>query len=252
MLTKLLLIEDQASLRENIAEILTLNGYQVVTAEDGRQGISQAVLDPPDLIICDVMMPKLDGYQVLEIVRSTPALVRTPFIFLTAKTDRTDLRHGMDSGADDYLTKPVASRDLIMAIESRLRHKQQWMTVEKLPILYRTNIRGYNDKGSMTLLTEDCLYFFTQKRRYYVLHPLGTFQLSGTIEDLATQLDPVQFFRVNRKEIIHRNTIQRYTYWQEGKYCLFLLIGERTSEVILPRARYRLFLDWLQSSSKKQ
>ncbi len=243
---KLLLIEDQPILRENTAELIRQHGYQVATAGDGRDGIAQAVLTPPDLIICDIMMPNLNGYQVLEIVRATPVLVRTPFIFLTAKADHADLRQGMNLGADDYLTKPFTSRDLLTAIESRLRHKQQWLAQETPPVDYLTSIRGFSVRGSMMLRAEDCFYFFTQCREYHVVHPLGTLRINNTLDELITRLDPSQFFRVNRSEIIHRNTIERYAYWQQGKYCLSLSLGAQAREVILPRARYRAFLDWLQ------
>ncbi|GAB3639835.1 response regulator [Spirosoma arcticum] len=251
MPTKLLLIEDQATLRENIAELISLHGYQITTAGDGRQGITQALLDPPDLIICDVMMPQLNGYEVLEIVRATPVLVRTPFIFLTAKADRTDLRVGMNLGADDYLTKPFLITDLLAAIEGRLLHKHQWLNSEKPLTSYLTSIQGYNDRGSMMLSTDACFYFFTQNRSYHVLHPLGTFRINKNIEKLVTQLNPLQFFRVNRNAIIHRSTVHCYAYWQDGKYCLTLLAGRQSSEVILPRARYRSFLTWLQSGAGK-
>ncbi|NEU70127.1 response regulator transcription factor [Spirosoma agri] len=247
MLPKLLLIEDEDNLRENIAELLSINGYHVMSALDGQQGLAQAALEPPDLIICDILMPNQNGYEVLEIVRSTPALTNTPFIFLTAKSDRLDLRHGMNLGADDYLTKPVASVDLIKAIESRLRYKKQWIPPEKPSTSYLTTLKVYNDRGSMTLRAEECLYFFTKERRYYVIHPQRTYQLNKSLEDLTAQLDPQQFFRVNRKEIIHRKTIQHFAYWQDGKYCLFLQLGNQTREVILSKARYRVFINWLQS-----
>ena len=251
MPTKLLLIEDENTLRENIAELLCIKGYQVASAVDGRQGLSQALLAPPDLIICDILMPNLNGYELLEIVRKTPALVRIPFIFLTAKSETTDIRQGMNQGADDYLTKPTAITDLIKAIESRLLHRKQWMitapgVTENHPANYLATIGVYTDKGNTTLRTEDCLYFFTKERRYYVVHQKDTYQLNKSLDKLSEQLDPVQFFRVNRKEIIHRKTLRHYTYWGDGKYCLFLQHDTKTQEVILPRARYREFLSWLQ------
>ncbi len=125
MNTQLLLIEDDQQIRENVAELLTLKGYQVDTACDGQQGIVRAMLNRPDLILCDVMMPQVDGYQVLEAMRTNHSLATVPFIFLTAKADSTDLRRGMNLGADDYLTKPFTSGDLIAAIESRLGQEKR-------------------------------------------------------------------------------------------------------------------------------
>jgi CRP-like cAMP-binding protein len=102
----ILLIEDHEIIRENTAEILELAGYRVLTAENGKVGIEKALAGRPDLVICDIMMPVLDGYGVLHIFNQNPQLAGVPFIFLTAKTERADLRRGMELGADDYLTKP--------------------------------------------------------------------------------------------------------------------------------------------------
>jgi len=120
----ILLIEDNEALRENTAEILELAGYAVVTAENGKVGVEQALAAKPDLVICDIMMPVLDGYGVLHIFNQNPQLSGVPFIFLTAKTERTDLRRGMELGADDYLTKPFDETELLSAITSRLNRFQ--------------------------------------------------------------------------------------------------------------------------------
>ncbi|GAB4024496.1 hybrid sensor histidine kinase/response regulator [Spirosoma koreense] len=125
MATKLLVIEDEFQIRENMAELLTLKGYVVDTAANGREGIMQALLNRPDLILCDVMMPLLDGYQVLDAIRTNRSLATVPFIFLTAKADPTYVRRGMVLGADDYLTKPLVIRDLLAAIESRLDQEKR-------------------------------------------------------------------------------------------------------------------------------
>jgi CRP-like cAMP-binding protein/ActR/RegA family two-component response regulator len=120
-MTKILLIEDNAELRENTGEILTLAGYEVVTASNGKVGVDMVQKEHPDLIICDIMMPELDGYGVLHILSRKPETAAIPFIFLTAKTEKTDIRKGMELGADDYLTKPFDDTSLLNAIESRLK-----------------------------------------------------------------------------------------------------------------------------------
>lgn len=120
-MTKILLIEDSLDLRENTSEILTLANYDVVTAENGKIGIEMVTKEKPDLIICDIMMPELDGYGVLHILSRKPETATIPFIFLTAKTEKTDIRKGMELGADDYLTKPFSDTSLLNAIETRLR-----------------------------------------------------------------------------------------------------------------------------------
>jgi DNA-binding response OmpR family regulator len=118
---KILIIEDNPEVRENTKEILELAGYEVLTAPNGKLGVENAQKEKPDLIICDIMMPELDGYGVLHILNKKPETAGLPFIFLTAKTEKTDIRKGMNLGADDYLTKPFDDTDLLNAIEARLR-----------------------------------------------------------------------------------------------------------------------------------
>jgi DNA-binding NarL/FixJ family response regulator len=122
---KILVIEDEAEMRRNVETILRLEGFQVKTANDGRAGLARARAELPALIICDVMMPELDGHQVLHALRNEPETMNIPFIFLTAKGEQADFRTGMDLGADDYLTKPVAREDLLRAIAARLRRQEQ-------------------------------------------------------------------------------------------------------------------------------
>lgn len=117
----LILIEDNNEIRENTAEILELAGYKVKTAANGKLGVELALQEKPDLIICDIMMPVLDGYGVLHLLNKNPALTGIPFIFLTAKAERTDMRKGMEMGADDYITKPFNDIELLNAVESRLK-----------------------------------------------------------------------------------------------------------------------------------
>jgi len=118
---KILLIEDNDDVRENTAEILELSNYEVIVAENGKVGVEKALSHLPDLIICDIMMPELDGFGVLHAIQKHAPLKNTPFIFLTAKTERGDFRKGMELGADDYLTKPFSGTELLNAVESRLK-----------------------------------------------------------------------------------------------------------------------------------
>lgn len=118
---RILLIEDNLDVRENIAEILELAGYQVDSAENGKIGVGLANENPYDLVLCDIMMPELDGYGVLHILNKNPKTSSIPFIFLTAKAEKGDFRKGMSMGADDYLTKPFEEADLLDVIELRLQ-----------------------------------------------------------------------------------------------------------------------------------
>lgn len=121
---KILLIEDNNDVRENTAEILTLAQYNVITAINGKVGVELAQKEKPDLIICDIMMPVLDGHGALHLLSKNEETASIPFIFLTAKAERNDFRKGMEMGADDYLTKPFDDVELLNAIESRLKKNE--------------------------------------------------------------------------------------------------------------------------------
>jgi len=120
----ILVIDDNTDIRENTSEILELAGYKTFTAENGKQGVEIAVKEKPAVIVCDIMMPELDGYGVLHLLRKNQETQNIPFIFLTAKTERSDFRKGMEMGADDYITKPFDDIELLNAVEVRLRKSQ--------------------------------------------------------------------------------------------------------------------------------
>jgi DNA-binding NarL/FixJ family response regulator len=130
---KILVIEDEAEMRRNLLTVLKLENFHAIGAENGRVGIELAKKEKPHLVLCDVMMPEVDGYEVLQALREEPATVTIPFIFLTAKGEKRDVRSGMNLGADDYLTKPVAKTDLLNAIVSRLARAVQQATPEFKP-----------------------------------------------------------------------------------------------------------------------
>ncbi len=121
---KILLIEDNPDVRDNTSEILELADYEVYTAENGKIGVMSAKEIHPDLIVCDIMMPELDGYGVLRMLNKIPETASIPFIFLTAKSENSDFRKGMNLGADDYITKPFTDLELLDAIEMRLRKSE--------------------------------------------------------------------------------------------------------------------------------
>lgn len=136
---RILIIDDFTDIRENIAEILTLAGFETFTAENGKKGVELALQHMPDLIICDIMMPELDGYGVLHLLKRNPETEHIPFIFLTAKAERTDFRKGMEMGADDYITKPFDDIELLNAVEIRFR--KQKVLQEK----YSQDEKGVNE-----------------------------------------------------------------------------------------------------------
>lgn len=122
-MSKVLVVEDNNEIRENIVEILELAEYEVIVAKNGKRAVEMATADLPDIILCDIMMPELDGYEVLFLLNKNPDTNTIPFIFITSKSERLDLRKGMEMGADDYLTKPFGRLELLSAIEMRLKKK---------------------------------------------------------------------------------------------------------------------------------
>lgn len=130
---KILVIEDEPEMRRNLLTILKLEGFTGSSAEDGRSGLQRVKAEQPDLVLCDVMMPGMNGHEVLEALRADPATANIPFIFLTARGDKIDQRLGMNLGADDYLTKPVGKADLLTTIAARLRRAEQQANQEFKP-----------------------------------------------------------------------------------------------------------------------
>jgi CRP-like cAMP-binding protein/CheY-like chemotaxis protein len=121
MKNSILIIEDNTDMLENTAELLELAGYNIFKASNGKDGLAAARKNKPDLVLCDVMMPLLDGYGVLQAFENIPEMVGVPFVFTTAKSEKSDFRKGMDLGADDYLTKPFSGDDLLKVVSSRLK-----------------------------------------------------------------------------------------------------------------------------------
>ncbi len=154
---KILLIEDNDEVRENTAEILELSNYEVIVAANGKIGVEKALEYLPDLIICDIMMPVLDGYGVLHAVHKNDSLKNIPFIFLTAKTERSDFRKGMELGADDYITKPFTGTELLNAVDGRIR---------KIDLLKQELLPGMEGLGSLmqTSLGKDQLKRLAENR----------------------------------------------------------------------------------------
>lgn len=144
-MAKILFIEDNDEIRENASEILELGGYDVFTAENGKVGFETALQIEPDIIICDIMMPILDGYGLLALINKNEKLKNIPFIFLTAKSSREDFRKGMEMGADDYITKPFTEIELLNAIEVRLNKKES---------INRTKIQQSNDADVNDLIQD--------------------------------------------------------------------------------------------------
>jgi len=198
MKDRILLIEDNQDIRENTAEILELANYEVFTAENGKAGIESALQNNPDIIICDVMMPVLDGYGVLHLISKNEKLSEIPFIFLTAKSERSDFRKGMEMGADDYITKPFTDIELLNAVEQRLKK------VALLKKNYPADADGmqemlneFGGKNALHAITENRQEnHFKKKQVIYMAgnHPQKLFYVkSGKIKTYVTNEDGKDF-----------------------------------------------------------
>jgi CheY-like chemotaxis protein/CRP-like cAMP-binding protein len=195
---KVLVIEDNRDILENTAEILELSHYQVYAACNGKEGMEKALDNKPDLILCDIMMPELDGYGVLHMMQKNPDLQDIPFIFLTAKTEKDEIRRGMSLGADDYITKPFDPTDLLNAVEGRLKkveairqHVQDGMTsVHDLPDITR------GEKALQNFLEGRHFDQFKKKQRIYNEgnHPIRLYFLQkGKVKIYKTNDDGKEF-----------------------------------------------------------
>src|SRR5712664_4106898 len=150
MLTKILIIEDDPALRRGLALTLKSEGYRVTEAENGRAGLEAAGNELPDLVLCDVTMPEMDGYAVVEQLRRIPALASTPFIFLTARGEHADVRKGMNLGADDYLTKPFTRTELVEAVTVRLKKLAVWREALAQQLIVGGDLLRRRFRGSLT------------------------------------------------------------------------------------------------------
>lgn len=189
-----LFIDDNAELRENMSEILELAHYKVLLAENGIEGVELAIKQKPDIIICDIMMPELDGYGVIHLLQKNPDTQSIPFIFLTARTERLDVRKGMDLGADDYITKPFSGTELLNAVEGRL--KKSDLVKQKITLELSGLADVINERGSITLKRafdegQDCCDYKAKERIYSAgHHPYRLYYLvAGKVKVYRTNSD---------------------------------------------------------------
>lgn len=187
---KILVIEDNEDVRENICELLELSGYEVTDAANGKIGIKKVLESMPDLILCDIMMPELDGYGVLQILNNNPKLNHIPLIFLTALADKSDIRKGMGKGAEDYIMKPYSEVDLLEAIELRLK-KTDRRVISSKEVNISSIIEAYlsnnqntagNFKDDVEFSENEHLFYEGQNQRWVYYIQDGIVRLYATSE----------------------------------------------------------------------
>lgn len=217
-MTKILLLEDDPGVRLPVVDLLETANYTVLTAEDGRAGIELARKEKPDLIVSDIMMPEMDGYEVFEALQKDPLTAVIPFIFLTAKTDPADIREGLGLGADDYITKPFEPEALLDAVDTRLEKyrkiSEAALKAEDNPDYDQIFIKDgescwFVEYEKIRLLESEDNYvriFFDDEK------PL----VSRTLNYLEERLPAKLFFRANRKQIINLKWIRHIQPWFNG------------------------------------
>ena len=234
---KVLLIEDEYTVRVSIRELLESSGYKVFAASDGIEGVQLAKEITPDIIICDVMMPKLNGFEVFENLRQEPGLSTIPFIFLTAKAEIQDIREGMELGADDYVIKPFKAASLLKVIETRL---EKYEAIQQ----QKQDDGDKTDKKTAPLTENDRLFVNVNNKPQIIrvgdilcIKANGEYSTvilsSGTklllrklMKQWEDQLPESIFLRIHRSTIVNINQIEKIEKWYNRSYIIFLKNSE--------------------------
>jgi two-component system LytT family response regulator len=214
----ILILEDDENVRLPVVDLLEAERYKVVAAKDGKEGLNLARELKPDLILSDIMMPELDGYEVFSELQKDPLTAVIPFIFLTARTDPADVREGLGLGADDYITKPFEQDDLLEAIRVRLdkyrRISEAALSADSNPDYDQIFIK---DGESCWFVEYDKIRLLESEDNYVrVFFDKDKPLISRTLNYLEERLPAKHFFRANRKQIINLKWIRHIQPWFNG------------------------------------
>lgn len=209
---KVLLIEDDPNIRSNIADLLELNDYSVFSTDNGNEGIKLAQEIAPDLIICDIMMPRMSGYEVKTSLSSNEKTAKIPFVFLTAKADMTDLRKGMMMGADDYIVKPFVKEELLKSVSVRLQRfedmNEQAETMEQKKISDKILINA--DKNTHLVEIRNIAYIESDGNYSNVFLRDGkTYNVKKILKEWEKILPQDIFRRIHQSTIINFNLVKK-------------------------------------------
>lgn len=227
---KIIVIEDDSSVRENLIQILTANGYNVKGKGSGKEGIELIIKEVPELIICDIMLPDISGYEILEFLNNSTKFKTTPFIFLTAKVEMSDLRKGMNLGADDYLTKPFHIKDLLEVVKIRInKSKLRTSDISRLSINSNRKIdlnqRLFLQGGGSAkfVIVSDIKYINSEGASTYVhISESNKILINKLLKDWEKILPVEYFVRINKTTIVNINFVQKVEKWFHNSYRLFL------------------------------
>ena len=227
---KIVIIEDDPNVRDNIKKILTYEGYETFGAATGEEGIEKIPEINPDLIICDIMLPDISGYDILETLNNSPKFKLIPFIFLTAKVEMDDLRRGMNLGADDYLTKPFHVKDLLEVVKVRISKSKLKLTnlnlsESKTSKQLQTDQRIFMPEGSSAqfIIVGDIIYIASEGSSTIVSHKDGhKIRIRKLLKEWEEVLPEKVFVRINKSTIVNLNMITKVEKWFNKSYRVFL------------------------------
>jgi DNA-binding LytR/AlgR family response regulator len=231
MSAKILIIEDEKIVRENVSLLLSEEGYTVFTAKEGNEGIKLAKKELPDLIICDIMMDGKDGYTVIKELSLNNSTKTIPFIFLTAKVEKNDIRMGMNLGADDYLFKPFDSNDLLKSISIRLKRidqlKAEIDNVKAAPKQNKYNIDDkifiqVNNKAHLIKISDIICIDAEKQYTSLKLADGKSYLLRKSISIWETLLPVKKFLRIHRSTIINIDYLVKMETWYNSSYIVYL------------------------------
>lgn len=232
----ILVIEDQEDVRENIAELLELSSYEVATATNGKEGVKQALASPPDLVLCDIMMPEMDGYEVLYLLSKNQPTASIPFIFLTAKAEKSDFRKGMNMGADDYITKPFQEIELLGAIERRIQRHEELVNSSEIDE-FVSSAKKYQSIGDLD--KERKTRAFKKKDIIYREGDFGSYVYK-------IKKGKVKTYRINQdgKELVHDllkegDFLGERAVIQDDTRTEFAEAMEETELILIPRSDFQ-------------
>ena len=231
---KILIIEDEPALRSTLRELLESNDYKAFLAEDGLEGVQLAKEINPDLIICDIMMPRLNGHGVIEELKKDKQLSSIPFIFLTAKAEISDFREGMEIGADDYITKPFRAASILKSIETRLQKfetiklqnaalKEESLT-DKKESLSENDRLFVNTKNKPQFIKVSDIICIKAQGEYSTIYLISGVNLlvRKLMKQWESQLPENVFLRIHRSTIININQIEKIEKWYKRSYIVKL------------------------------
>ncbi len=267
MKKKILIIDDYKPLLDEVSEFLELEDFHVITAKNGAEGVQKAILNEPDMIICDILMPELDGYQVFETISQIPVLATTPFIFLTARATADDYRKGLDLGVDDYLTKPFTIDALLTAIKRRFDKVEKYKSVRKevVEFLFSNPLLGVFIYADETFLYQNEA---SEKIVGYKLSDINSVELSeliiGNVGEIQKELSLIKagvhksfetdlgFIKKDKSTIYLKLFIKSILFDGKNSYIGCLIEKEQYSNQADVAPSVEKFLDFLSSNNNKE